>query len=244
MRSFVGLRGLSLALVFTVFFTAGCAENSAMRIEMERLSSNLGDLRNLQASQTTQLAAIEGQLRQVIGRVEELEHSQNTHLSSDLSSLKNDLSNLQRRVPPPPIVPASALDEDESNLSAVPSEISSALGEGYRSLRNGDFTTALARFKEAYDLSYGKEVSALPGFWIGVAYDGLGNNREALGAYHDMTSKFPKHPRVPLALLRQGSVLVRLGDSKTAALTFKKIISDYPKSNEADRAKERLKDLA
>ncbi len=201
-------------------------------------------MRALNASQTTQLAALEVQLRQLIGRVEELEHSQNTQLSADLSNLKTDLSNLKRRVPPPPIVPAAALDEDEANVSSWPPEVAGPLGDGLEMLRTGSYTGSLQKFALAYDAGRGGDVAALTQFWSGVAYDGLGSNKEALGAYHDMTTRFPKHPRVPLALLRQGSVLVRLGDSKTAALIFKKLISQYPKSAEAERAKERLKDVA
>lgn len=242
---FVGNRFLELVLVVTVSLgCAGCTENFVRQPELDRVSTSLSDIRNLQATQTTQIAALENQLRQMVGRLEEMEHAQNTRVDSDLSALKNDLSNLQRRVPPPAIVPATALDEDEGGIQKLPEAMQAPMGEGFRALRSGSYAEALAHFKEAYDYGYGKDPSAIAGFWIGVAYDGLGSNREALTAYHDVATRFPKNRRTALALLRQGSVLVRLGDSKTAALTFKKIISEFPKTAEADRAKERLKDLA
>jgi TolA-binding protein len=56
-------------------------------------------------------------------------------------------------------------------------------------------------------------------------------------------AKFPKSGRAPLALLRQGSLMIRLGDAKTAKVVFKKLVADYPKSAEASRARERLKEF-
>lgn len=236
------LRGGVLALVCVG--SSACTPSIATKEDVQRLSSSVNDMRALNATQTTQLATLESQLRQLVGRIEELEHSQNTQLSADLSNLKSDLSNLKRRVPPPPIVPAAALDEDESSVSMWAPEVASPLGEGLGMLRTGSYTGALQKFREAYEIGRGSEVTALTQFWSGVAYDGLGNNKEALAAYHDMATRYPKHARVPLALLRQGSVLVRLGDPKTAGLIFKKLIAQYPKSAEAERAKERLKDVA
>lgn len=234
----------SVAALLLLSGACGCTQNLASKVDIERLSANVNDMRNLNATQTTQIATLEGQLRQLIGRIEELEHSQNTQLSADLSTLKHDLSNLQRRVPPPPIVPAAALDEDESNLGALSPDVATPLGEAFGLLRTGSYTGSLQKLREAFDMSRGGDAAAIALFWTGVAYDGLGNNRDALAAYHDVVTRFPKHRRVPLALLRQGSVLVRLGDPKTAALTFKKLIAQYPKSAEAERAKERLKDVA
>ncbi len=234
----------SLVLASALFLCSGCTENFVTRPDLDRVNSSLNDMRGLQATQTTQIAALESQLRQLVGRMEEMEHAQHTRMDTDLSALKNDLSNLQRRVPPPAIVPAMALDEDEANVSRLPEAMVTPMSEGFKALRAANFNDALSRFKEAYDYGYGKDPSALAGFWIGVAYDGLGSNRDALTAYHDVATRFPKNRRTPLALLRQGQVLVRLGDSKTAALTFKKIISEFPKTSEAERAKERLKDLA
>ena len=51
-----------------------------------------------------------------------------------------------------------------------------------------------------------------------MAADGLGDNRRALAAYGEMIADYPKHPRASLALLRQGSVFIRLGDVNTARL--------------------------
>lgn len=232
-----------LLIASSLLVFSGCADNSATRIQLDRLTANINDVRNLQATQTTQIATLEGQLRQMLGRLEELEHAQNNNLTGELSALKSDLSNLQRRVPPPPIVPAQALDEDEAAVVSLPPDIAPLMNEAYANIRLGKFQEAILRLREANNISYGKDALATIQFWLGVALDGVGENRDALAAYHEVVTRYPKHPRVPLALLRQGSVLVRLGDPKTAGLTFKKLIADFPKSTEAQRAKERLKDL-
>jgi TolA-binding protein len=80
-------------------------------------------------------------------------------------------------------------------------------------------------------------------FWKGVAMEGKNNPRGALEFYLAITTQHSKSERAAAALLRQGSVLIRIGDKKTARLVFNKLVADFPKSAEAARARDRLKDL-
>ena len=71
----------------------------------------------------------------------------------------------------------------------------------------------------------------------------MADNGKALAAYHEVVTKYPKHQRAALALYRQALVFIRLKDSKTAGLTLRKLIAEFPGSSEAAQAKEKLKDL-
>jgi len=64
-----------------------------------------------------------------------------------------------------------------------------------------------------------------------------------LRAYTEVATRFPKSNRAPTALYRQALVLVRLGDRKTATLSLRKLVDDYPKSPEAQMAKDKIKEL-
>ena len=233
----------AVALGFLALGLGACANMDKINKDISRLESGLNDVRGFQAEQTAKVSALESQLRELSGKFEELEYGQRERVGTALNALKNDVSNLRQRVPPPPIVPAEALEEDEASLAQWPAEIAAPFGDALQMIRLGDFRRALAPLDEASTLSSGTEWGALILFWTAVSFDGLNENDRALQNYHEMVTRYRKHSRVPLALLRQASVFIRMGDTKTARLTLNKLIADYPRSAEAAKAKERLKDL-
>lgn len=240
-----GVSGLlSIGLLLSL---CSCVENtSKFQSDISRLEKTTSDLRSYQAEQTTQIESVRAELRQLTGRIDELEYSQSKKVGSDISDLKRDLSIVKSRVPPPPIVPAAELSDDEDMVRTLPDDISGRFLNGLTKLRDGSFNEAQSFFQEALDVSdsnHQGQWSPSLIFWLGVSADGLGDNKGALQRYHAVVSRFPKHPRAPLALLREGSVFIRLRDSTTAKLTFKKLMAEYPKSPLAAVAKERLKDL-
>jgi len=239
-RSFKNSVGFSL----TLLTLCGCAESfEKLRRDISRLEGGLNDLRAYQAEQTTKISQLESQIRNISGRVDELEFAQNKRLGSALDSLKSDVSALRRRVPPPPIVPAQALEEDERQLERLPKELSEPAGEGLQALREGNFEKALSYWDEMLYLAGGTEWAPMAAFWRAVALDGLNEHKKALEVYHGLAMRFPKYYRTPLVLLREASLLIRMGDNKTAKLVLNKLLTDYPKSNEAAQARQRLKDL-
>jgi TolA-binding protein len=55
--------------------------------------------------------------------------------------------------------------------------------------------------------------------------------------------RYPKGDKAPAALYAQGSLFIDLGDSPDARLAFSKLIRDYPASEEAARARQKLSEL-
>jgi TolA-binding protein len=220
----------------------GCSQTQ-LENDIKRVQASVNDLRSFQAEQTSKLSTLESEVRSLSGRLEELEYAQNKRLGGDLTDLKRDLTELKKRIPPPVIVPAILLENDEANLEALPAELSTLVAESFAALREGKFDVAEERLMNATSIARGSEWNGDVLFWLGVARDGLDKNREALQAYHQLIAEFSRHRKSAPALLRQSSVFVKLGDTKVARLTLNKLIAEFPKSEEAKRAKERLKDL-
>jgi TolA-binding protein len=217
--------------------------SSQLQQDFRRLEQSVSDLRRFQAEQTTRISTLETQVRQTVGRVDELEYSQNKRLGSDLSSLKQDVLSLRRRVPPPAIVPQVQLETDEAAAASFPAALSESFSTGLQRIREGNFEASRAAFTELADLSAGTDYAAAMYFWLGITGEGLNDTRLALESYHTLVNQYPANPRVPSALLRQASVLIRVRDSKSAKLVLNKLIAQFPKSSEASTAKQKLKDL-
>lgn len=228
--------------VLSVMLLSGCGSR---RLEgrVSNLRAELSDMRALQAEQTTRIEGLSTRVRMLSGRIEELEFTQNASIKDGLNSLKKDVVGLRKRVPPPAIVPQIALEADEALTIRLEPEARRLFSNALIRIREGSFSLALS---ELQNLSrYARGAGWLPNvvFWMGVCQEGQGQTAEALSYYHQITKDYPDHDRAALALLRQGSVFVRLGDTKSASLSYKKLISSYPGRSEAAQAKERLKGL-
>jgi TolA-binding protein len=229
-------------LISFVFLFSGCAAYDLGK-KVSRLERSISDLRALQAEQSESLNSLDGQIKLVAGRLEELEFSQNKRLGSDLSALKDDLSAIRKRIPPPPGVPTAELESDESWAKGLPDESQRLFVDALGMIREGKFADSVSLLENASEQNQGSDKAGPVLFWLGVAHDGLLDNKGALRSYAESISQYPKNHRAPASLLRQSEVFVRLGDKKTAALSLKKLIDDYPKSPEVIEAKDRLKQL-
>lgn len=237
-------RALSVrsTLPLVVALATGCSTQD-LKQDIRKLERSLSDLRSYQNEQTDTINSLDSQVKQLSGRLEELEFSQNKRIGTDLSALRDDLSSLKRRVPPPSIVPASDLEVDEVWGNSLPGETARLFADALQRLREGKFDDAIPMLQNVVEQLEGTDKAGGALYWQGVAYDGAMDDRGALRSYAEVVSRYPKSTRAPSSLLRQADVLLRLGDKKAAKLTLDKLTADYPRSPEFAKAKERIREL-
>ncbi|MCB2188359.1 MAG: tol-pal system protein YbgF [Deltaproteobacteria bacterium] len=80
-------------------------------------------------------------------------------------------------------------------------------------------------------------------FWIGENYFDEKRYEEAILAYNQVIKRYSNSPKAPAALLKQGMAFQALGDKRTAAIVFNKLIKSYSKTSEAKTAQTLLKKL-
>jgi len=71
----------------------------------------------------------------------------------------------------------------------------------------------------------------------------MGQMREAALQFNEFIDSKPTAKYLPQARLRMGDAFRNLGDPATAKLYYQELITKHPKSPEANKAKDRLKDL-
>lgn len=231
-----------MAVVSLLFALSGCAAYDVGK-KVSRLERSISDLRALQSEQSESLNSLDSQLKLVAGRLEELEFSSTRRIGTDLTALKDDLSALRRRIPPPPVVPKAELEADEAWATVLSDEAQRLFLDALVMMREGKFADAVPLLERAVEQTQPSDKTGPLLFWLGVAYDGLVDNKASLRSYAGSIAQFPKSHRAPTSLLRQCEVFIRLGDKKTAQLSLRKLIDDYPKSPEVIEAKERLRQL-
>ncbi len=65
-------------------------------------------------------------------------------------------------------------------------------------------------------------------------------DQRAIREFNVYLSKYPDHPKEPLALLKKGYAFIFVDQTTQGVATLKRLVQDFPKSREASLARERL----
>lgn len=155
-------------------------------------------------------------------------------LRKELSEKNERLANLQT---------AGLTTRSQQGLPANGSRASSG------STRNDGYDQALSayntgRYKQAIDmfstlLTGNIEASLADNcqYWIGESYYGLRNYAQAIAEF-EKVFQYPNSNKADAALLKLGLTYLRLGDKNSARTQFDLLISNHPKSEYVNRARE------
>ena len=110
----------------------------------------------------------------------------------------------------------------------------------FRAGKFADAKTAFAGFVRQYPRS-GYVPSAR--FWLGNAQYTAREYKEAIGNFKMLLSEAPGHARAPEAALSIANCQIELKETRTARKTLEDLLRDYPQSEAAVAAKERLSRL-
>jgi len=80
-------------------------------------------------------------------------------------------------------------------------------------------------------------------YWAARCYAVSGDQNQAISKFYDVVTRYPKSNKAPASLLAQGNLFVSMGDTPDARLALSKLIRDYPNSEEAALARQKLSQL-
>ncbi|CAN2040783.1 Tol-pal system protein YbgF [Candidatus Magnetomoraceae bacterium gMMP-15] len=198
------------------------------------------------------------ELRQIKGRLEEIEHYFKQKFNGLKESQKkdrnqagsNEIARLKKRIV-----------QLEQYLGIKPSEISrKALISKTKSVKSkssdqklyaaarklfdqGNFEKARKGFVDFIQKYPKSENADNAQFWIGEIYYREKWYEKAILEYQKVIEEYSKGNKVPAALLKQGLSFLYLDDKANARLILKELTRKFPKSNEADVARKKLGNL-
>jgi len=106
-----------------------------------------------------------------------------------------------------------------------------------------EFAAAREKFKAFLAVYPKSELSDNAQFWIGESYYSEKDYERAVIAYDDVIKNFPKGDKVPSALLKQALCWQQLADKTFAQSLLKRVIKEYPRTQQAKIAEEKLKGI-
>jgi tol-pal system protein YbgF len=193
--------------------------------DVSALRRSLLDLQNQLEASAAETAKIRGQNEQLARDLMDAQRRQ-----SDASKA---LEERLRKFEP------SKVSFEGAEFVAEPQE-KRAFEQAIASFRKGDFDVAqvaLLDFLGRYPQS-GYASAAL--FWLGNAQFVGKDYKGAMGSFQKLLNQDSKYARVPEALLAIANCQLELKDSAGARKTLESLISEHPRSEAADAAKDRL----
>lgn len=218
-----------------------CSDNRLQELEVavRSMRTDISDLRGIQAQHMTSINDMKTDLRQVTGKMDEVQHE----TTGRTAQLESTLRQVSARVPPPAGVPDDLLAQDEEAISRNSGGAADQFKAGLQQIRQGDFQSAYRTFGEFETQNPNTAFSDNALFWSGIAAERMGQLDRAALALNDTYRKYPAEDRVPAALYYLAEVFLKTNSRDDAVLTLEKVRDDFPRNPYGLRAAGRLEEL-
>lgn len=115
--------------------------------------------------------------------------------------------------------------------------------KGIDAYKAGDFAKSREQLSRFIELFPKHELLANAHYWLGETYYSEKVYDQAILEFEKVVKDFPTKGKAPAALLKQAMAFKELDDNKSARFVYKKLMDNYPLSDEVKIAKEKLKEM-
>lgn len=254
-------RAASGALLVLLAGLAGCATKGAVR----RVETEVVVLRTLMARQDSaraadlaEVIALQGEIMDSLGTAREAVRQYRAETGRDLLNVQASLVQIQeltgqsqRRLAELRRELDDRTQQFAADTAAVPDSLAppapaptpdQLYQASLRELRRGSLGTARAGFQE-FLRTYPTHVEAPQVlYYVGETFVVQAPD-SAEAYYRQVLSRFPQADVAPTALYKLGLLAERRGDRTGARALFERVIREYPQSDEADLARDKIANL-
>ena len=169
--------------------------------------------------------------------------------AGEITLLREDLDRRLRGVEERITKMEKGLGEVQKALSeakakeAEPATPEALYQKGLDTFRAGDAPKARELFTQFLETNQNHDLAANAHYWLGETFYAEKKFDQAILEFQELIKNFPKKDKVPAAMLKQALAFREIGDVKSARYVLKKLQDDFPISDEAQKAKEKLKEI-
>lgn len=209
------------------------------------IKPEISAIRKIAADNQASLDSARAEIQALNGRLDDLGATAKKP-SEDLNRYREDadkrIITLEDRI----LKLQTAVDDLTKKLADAPKQEVPAADalymKGLEIFKAGDMAGARERFQKFVDQHPSHELAANAHYWIGETYYSEKSYEPAILAFQEVIKNFPGKEKVPAAMLKQAMAFQAINDVKSARYVMKKLIESAPKSEEAKKAKELLKE--
>src|SRR6266436_2349557 len=236
---------------------AGCAstppEADPVQLKLNDLDARITRIERIVANQVEaaqHLDEVQSNVRQLRGRLEELEHSnealakQQRDLYADLDKRGAAAGNASGETA---AVGGAATPGAAAGAAAgnAPSSVEQAVyTQAFDALKAGSYSVAITGFKDFLGTYPASALAENAQYWLGEAYYVNHDYDAAAVAFRTVLRKWPDSRKAPDALLKLGYTQYAQKQNAAARATLTEVMRKYPGSDSAKLAAERLRRVA
>lgn len=136
----------------------------------------------------------------------------------------------------------AALAKEEAALAGR--NVDASFREGLALVRQGQCAQAGARLREFNKKNPNSDLADNAQYWIGACYFAQREYPRAVNELTEVMLRYGKGDKAPAALLLLADAFAASGETTDAKLVLQKIVSEYPRTEEAEQAKQKLQSLS
>jgi tol-pal system protein YbgF len=115
--------------------------------------------------------------------------------------------------------------------------------KGLETFKAGDMQASREIFTKFLDQYPKHDLAANAQYWVGETYYNEKGYEPAILAYQEVIKQYPGKDKVPAAMLKQAMCFRAIKELKSARFVLKKLEEGFPRSDEAKKARELLKEI-
>ncbi|MDP8228042.1 MAG: tetratricopeptide repeat protein [Candidatus Electryoneaceae bacterium] len=131
-----------------------------------------------------------------------------------------------------------------SDYSGTPSEAVALMLKGRIHEQRGEYDDAIRVFERLINKHDDQDYLAFGSYnALGAIYYGRGEFEQSAHHYSEAAHQYPDHFNAPVSLIEAGSVLQKVNHYDLAKKMFRRVLTDYPKSRSASKARDQLAEI-
>src|ERR1039457_1375427 len=212
------------------------------------LKSEVASIRKISADIQVSIDSNKGEIQAMNGKVDEMSLGAKKP-GEELSRYREDadkrIITLEDRI----LKLQTTVDElskkfsEPAQVKEVPLSPDALYMKGLETFKAGNMPGAREIFTKFLEQNPKHDLAANAYYWIGETLYSEKNYEPVIVAFQEVIKNYPQQPKAPAAMLKQAMSFTAINDAKSARYMLKKLAEGYPKSDEAKKAKELLKEV-
>ncbi len=229
-------------------------------VQMQQLAPSKTDVGNLETSLSKQMdsllkteADMQVKLQDVTGQIEALQ-AKLEDTTYRLSQLSQQIATTNQELKSFRVAPAPApSDPMDPNFGVPPPIPAPSVGAGadpkalydaaYNDYLKGSYDLSIREFQEYLQNFPDTDLADNATYWIGECWYRQKKFRQAVEQYDLLLSRYPKSDKAAGATLKKGYSFIELGEKTKGLLQLQRVVRDFPASDEANLARQRLREI-
>ncbi|MDD5713058.1 MAG: tol-pal system protein YbgF [Smithellaceae bacterium] len=220
----------------------------------EKSAADLAALRKTQADMTADVTELKDGLQHLRGTDEELQRGiyqaaeRNRRLQDDLTALQKKTDELTAKISQWEKTMAGDDAVASSDKSPRPATDAAAAADAayktaYEMFKAGQYEKARGAFQAFLKQFATSNLADNAQFWLAETFFQEKHFEEAVLEYEKLATNYPESDKMAVARLKQALSFWELGDKESARVLLQQVVNDYPNSNQARYARNKLKEL-